>query len=106
MHDEYMIPTELDQLIIALCADYLRRADVISDRSAPYNVIMEYRFLNYRIMNAAIEIVGTRDALLFVYDIGNNVGYAASDLYLLSESVYKQRKKEVKENIARRLSLM
>lgn len=106
MDYETLMPTELDNLIVALCADYLRRADVISRRDAPYNVIMEYRFLNYRIMNAAMEIAGSRDAILFVYDIGNNVGYASSDLYSLSEAVYKERKMEVKNNIARRLSLM
>ncbi len=106
MDYESLMPTELDNLIVALCADYLRRADIISRRDAPYNVIMEYRFLNYRIMNAAMEIAGSRDAILFVYDIGNNVGYASSDLYSLSEAVYKERKMEVKNNIARRLSLM
>ena len=106
MYDELLIPEGLDNLLIALCADYLRRAEIISGRSAPYNVIMEYRFLNYRIMNAAVEIAGSRDALMFIYDIGNDVGYASSELGVLSEVVYKQRKKEVKENIARRLSLM
>lgn len=106
MYDEALMPTELDALIIALCADYPRRAEVISSRNAPYNVIMEYRFLNYRIMNAAMEIAGSRDALYFIYDIGRNNGYTSSDLFILSETVYKERKKEVKENIARRLSLM
>ena len=106
MHDEYLIPVGLDEVIIALCADYSRRAEVISRRNAPYNVIMEYRFLNYRILNAAAEIAGSRDAMFFVKDIGNNIGYAESDLFVLSETVYKERKKEVKENIARRLSLM
>ena len=106
MDYESLMPTEFDNLITALCGDYLRRADIISRRDAPYNVIMEYRFLNYRIMNAAVEIAGSRDAILFVYDIGNNIGYAASDLYCLSEAVYKERKMEVKYNIARRLSLM
>lgn len=106
MHNEILMPNGLDNVIIALCADYLRRAEVISNRSAPYNVIMEYRFLNYRIMNAAVEIAGNRDALLFIYDIGNDIGYASSELWMLAETVYKQRKKEVKENIARRLSLM
>lgn len=106
MHDENLMPPELDALITAICADYTRRAEVISRRAAPYNVIMEYRFLNYRIMNAAMEIAGSRDALFFINDIGGNVGYAQSDLWVLSESVYKERKKEVKDNIARRLSLL
>ena len=106
MHDELLMPPELEAIICALCADYFRRAEIISRKAAPYNVIMEYRFLNYRIMNAAIEIAGSRDALFFIKDIGENVGYAASDLFVLSEAVYKERKKEVRDNIAKRLSLM
>ena len=106
MYDEYVMPMELEGLIVALCADFCRRSKVIQDKSAPYNVIMEYRFLNYRIVNAAIEIAGSRDALEFIWDIGSGRGYAESELWVLSEAVYKQRKKEVKSNIARRLSLM
>lgn len=106
MYDELLMPPELEAIVCALCADYPRRADIISRKAAPYNVIMEYRFLNYRIMNAAIEIAGSRDALFFIKDIGENVGYAASDLFVLSEAVYKERKKEVRDNIAKRLSLM
>ncbi|MBO7195726.1 MAG: hypothetical protein J6V80_00140 [Clostridia bacterium] len=106
MYDEVLMPQSIDNIVTALCADYMRRAEVISGRSAPYNVIMEYRFLNYRIMNAAIEIAGSRDALFFINDIGHDVGYAASELWVLSEMIYKQRKKEVKDNIARRLSLI
>ena len=106
MYDEYVMPMELEGLIVALCADFCRRSEVIRDKSAPYNVIMEYRFLNYRIVNAAIEIAGSRDALEFIWDIGSGRGYAESELWVLSEAVYKQRKKEVKSNIARRLSLM
>ena len=57
-------------------------------------------------MNAAVEVAGPRDALVFIKDIGYGIGYAASDLLVLSEVVYKQRKTEVKYNIARRLSLI
>lgn len=106
MYNGLLMPSELETLIVALCADYTRRAEVIFNRTAPYNVIMEYRFLNYRIMNAAIEIAGSRDAICFIKDIGRNVGYAQSDLWILSEARYKQLKREVKDNIARRLSLM
>ena len=106
MYDEILIPEALDDIVVALCADYSRRAEVITSRNAPYNVIMEYRFLNYRIMNAAMEIAGSRDALFFIKDIGQDIGYAASDLYVLSEKIYKERKREVKINIAKRLSLM
>lgn len=106
MYDELLMPEGLDALITSLCADYSRRAEVISNRDAPYNVIMEYRFLNYRIMNAAIEIAGPRDAIRFIKDIGDNIGYADSELWVLSERFYKIRKREVKYNIARRLSLI
>ena len=106
MYDDVVMPGELDSLVVAYCADYTRRADVISKKNAPYNVIMEYRFLNYRIMNAAMEIAGSRDALFFIKDIGQDIGYAASDLYVLSEKIYKERKREVKINIAKRLSLI
>ena len=106
MHDELLIPEELEQILIALCADYTRREEIIRRKDAPYNVIMEYRFLNYRIMNATIEIAGSRDAIYFIKDIGGNIGYSESDLWVLSEVVYKERKREVKLNILKRLSLM
>ena len=106
MYDELMIPDGLDAIVISLCADFSRRAEVISNKTAPYNVIMEYRFLNYRMINAAVEMAGTRDALSFINDIGNNVGYSDSELWTLSERVYKLRKREVKYNIAKRLSLI
>lgn len=106
MYDDVLIPPELERIVIALCADYQRRAEIIGSKNAPYNVIMEYRFLNYRIMNAAMEVAGSRDALFFINDIGTDIGYAASDLFVLSEKVYKERKREVKINIAKRLSLL
>ena len=107
MHNEdIVIPEGVDRIIKELCADYARRAGVMQSKSAPFNVIMEYRFLNYRIMNAAIEIAGSRDAVCFIKDIGDERGYATSDLWVLSESEYKTRKIKVKLNIARRLSLI
>ena len=106
MYDEGLIPEGVASIVSALCADYYRRAEVIAFKKAPYNVIMEYRFLNYRMVNAAAEIAGMRDAERFIYDIGNNVGYATSELYALSEKVYKSRKSDVRLNIARRLSLV
>ena len=105
MYNEMTMPKGVEALVNALCADYFRRSQVISERTAPYNVIMEYRFLNYRIMNAALEIVGARDALAIISDIGKRRGYAKSDS-LLSEKTYKSQKTAVKHNIARRLSLL
>lgn len=100
------LPLPIEKLIGLLCADYPRRDSVIKERTAPYNVIMEYRFLNYRILSAATEIAGSRDALEFIGDIGNDTGYASSELWILTERVYKERKGAVKHNIARRLSLI
>ena len=106
MHDEALIPDGVEEIIRVLCADYTRRALVLECKNAPFNVIMEYRFLNYRILNAAIEIAGTRDARVFIKDIGEEIGYAATDLWLLPELEYKNRKAQIKVNIARRLSLI
>ena len=105
MYHEEIMPKSLERLIVCMCADYPRRQSVIENRTAPFTVIMEYRFLNYRMMNAAMEVAGSRDALAFINDIGKNIGYAKTSLYALSESVYKERKEGVKQNIARRLSL-
>lgn len=105
MYDESVMCKSLENLIKAMCADFGRRALVIEERSAPYNVIMEYRFLNYRILEAAIEVSGSRDAREYISDIGLGIGYANSALNVLSEHTYKTRKKEIKRNIARRLSL-
>lgn len=106
MSNANIMPKGIENVIIALCADYFRRAEIIEKRSAEFNVIMEYRFLNYRMINAAIEVAGPRDAISFIKDIGLENGYATTDVSLLSERAYKTRKTEVRNNIARRLSLM
>ena len=100
-----IMPEAIEIIIMALCSDYFRRNSVIESQSATYRVIMEYRFLNHRIYNAAAEIAGERDAVGFIRDIGCGNGYAKSSLSNLTERVYKMRKKEVKYNIAKRLSL-
>ncbi len=105
MLNEILMPKTLDALVIALCADYGRRAAALESREIPFNVTMEYRFLNYRMINAAMEIAGEQDALTFIYEIGSRLGYTATATYL-SETVYKTRKKAVKENIAKKLSLL
>lgn len=106
MYNEKVMPEGLEKIIKSLCADYARRAVIITCKNAPFNVVMEYRFLNYRILNAAIEVAGDRDARSFIQDIGDGTGYASTGLWNLSESEYKHRKSLVKKNIARRLSLL
>jgi len=106
MYDEDVMSEGLERIVKSLCADFSRRALIVEYRNAPFNVIMEYRFLNYRIMNAAIEIAGPRDARGFIKDIGEDAGYASSAVGLLSENEYKKRKNQIKYNIARHLSLI
>jgi hypothetical protein len=67
---------------------------------------MEYRYLNFKILTAATEIVGEEYAQTMIRDIGEGVGYAYTDLYLMSESSYKIKKAQVRENIARKLHLI
>ena len=105
MHGEILIPQTLNSVIVALCADYQRRSIAIEERNLPFNVIMEYRFLNYRMINAAMEVAGDRDALSFITEIGKKTGHSNSSTYIC-EALYKSRKKEVKANIARKLSLL
>lgn len=104
MYDEKVMPKAVDRLVVALCADYFRRKRLIERGGAPYTVIMECRYLNYRIYDAAFQIVGG-NAEPFIRDIGDGVGYASSGIVGISESTYKKRKAEVKRSIARRLAL-
>ena len=95
----------LDGLVCALCGDYFRRDDAITERSASKRVDMEYRYLNFLMFEAASEIVGERVATAFIDEIGRHTGYAASAVPL-SENVYKVRKQEVKIAIAKKLHLL
>ena len=105
MYDEKVMPQAVDRLVVALCADYFRRKRIVERGGAPYTVIMECRYLNYRILDAACQIVDASDAESFIREIGEGVGYADSIISRLSESTYKIKKKEVKRSIAKRLSL-
>ncbi len=105
IYADMLMPEAVEIIIMALCSDYFRRMSVIESGMATYRIIMEYRFLNHRIYNAVEEIVGKRDAIAFIKDIGKGTGYAKSDIITLSERNYKIMKKEVKLNIAKRLSL-
>ena len=96
----------VSELVIALCADFERRRCAIRDKSMSQRVLMEYKFLNLRILEATMEIVGVRDALLFIDDIGARRGYANSQIDGLSEPIYKRKKAEVKLYIAKKLALI
>ena len=100
----YSCERTLDAHLVALCADYDRRERVVRERSSTYRVIMTYKFLNYKILEAAISVAGNRDAPIFIKDIGNHIGYSDTEV-ALSESVYKLRKLDVKLAILRSLGL-
>ena len=95
----------LDDVIVALCRDYERRAMAIARGGYKRRTLMEYRYLNAEIFDAAAECVGECDAPVFIAEIGEKVGYAKSKLYRLSETSYKQKKREIKRAIAIKLHL-
>ena len=96
----------LDKLIKMLCLDYQRRAGALEEGIVGRRVAMEYRYLNYRMIEAAGRIVGESDALQYIKEIGDSVGYAKSEILIGSEPAYKRRKQAVKLGIARALYLL
>ena len=105
MCDEKVMPKGTDALVVALCADYFRRKRLIERKTASYTVIMECRYLNYRILDAAASVVGTAYAERFIREIGERRGYDPSGDIYMSEIYYKRKKREVKLAIAKRLSI-
>ena len=95
----------LSDIIVALCRDYDRRSAAIATRSSTRRVLMEYKYINTRIFDAAAEIVGSKNAETMIREIGWRIGYASSDLYTMSEGAYKNAKLGVKDNIAVKLYL-
>lgn len=96
----------LDEVIVALCLDYERRRAAIAEGSYGKRTLMEYRYINFRIFEAAAEIAGERLAERFIYEIGNKIGYAAGELTQMSELSYKRKKCEIKRAIAQKLHLV
>ena len=90
----------LDNLCVALCADFRRRARAIAERSASRRTVFEYRYLNDRIF-FTLSLVGERDsAMRYIEEIGNKIGYANSYFMdEISEVTYKKRKAEIKRRI-------
>ena len=97
--------SSVDTLVISLCLDYFRRKAALAERSVSKRVDTEFRYLNFKIFDAAAEIVGERDAEIYIKEVGERVGYAKSELYMLSEVTYKQYKRMIKDNIAKKLHL-
>ena len=95
----------LDALVRALCLDYSRRARAISDKTVSHRTDTEFRYYNFKIFDAAAEVVGELDAELYIKEIGDRCGYAKSEFFIISEGTYKARKRAVMNNIAKKLHL-
>jgi hypothetical protein len=104
INDESYVDT-LDYLIIAICRDFRTRQRAIEEKSFRRRTLMEYEYLNRRLIEAASDVVGD-DYETYIDEIGNKIGYAYSKIDDISETEYKCRKKEVKISIAKRLHLM
>lgn len=99
------IESTLDTLVIALCLDYGRREEAILAKSVSRRTDTEFRYYNFKIFDAAAEIVGERFATIYINDIGRRVGYAKTELNCVSEVTYKGYKRMIKDNIAKKLHL-
>lgn len=95
----------LDTLVSALCADYSRRSELIRSGSISRRVETELRYLNAKIVDATLELCEDYELEGFITEIGSSVGYARSTLSHMSEVTYKNRKREIKNNIAQKLYL-
>ena len=100
-----LMDKSLEDIVIALCADFERRRLAIEEKALPKRVLLEYKFLNLRILEGTIEIVGIRNAKGFIDDIGARRGYAKSCIEDMSEPSYKKLKAKTKLSIAKKLSL-
>ena len=101
----WKIENSLDILISALCLDYARRQRAIEDRMATLRTDTEFRYYNFKIFDAAAEIVGEADAEKYIEEIGERIGYAKSSFSIISEVTYKKYKSEICKNIAKKLHL-
>lgn len=98
--------SSLDQLVTALCRDFGRREKAIREGVASRRTLTEFRYLNFKILEAVGEIVEECYVRLYINEIGENIGYAKTKSEGLSEIAYKHRKKCAKENIAKKLHLL
>ncbi len=96
----------IDGVVIALCFDYPRRQSAIMAHTATHRTETEFKYLNFKIFDAAAEIAGERHAEVYIKEIGARTGYAKSKMYFVSEVTYKNYKRLIKDNIAKKLHLV
>ena len=94
----------LTELICAMCKDYDRRREAIKQKRFSHRVTVEMKYINFKILEGAREIVG-EDAEKYIREIGYNIGYAKTDVEEISEISYKLKKADVKATIAKKLHL-
>lgn len=98
--------SSLDALVRALCQDYERRKNAIAEGSIGKRTHMEYAYINGKMLDAARELAGNKEAEIYIREIGEKRGYAYSDIPCASEVLYKKQKQKIKLNIARKLHLL
>ena len=96
----------VDQLVVAHCADYSRRKAQIERGGMSQRTVMELRYLNFRMLDAAAELVGEDDAEVYIEEIGMRRGYASTKIEDISESTYKIKKQKIKLALARGIHLI
>ena len=101
----WKLENSLELVICALCLDYERRRAAIEGRTHSKRTDTEFRYYNFKIYDAAAEIVGERFAEQYVREIGERIGFAGSEVNCVSEVTYKKYKRLIKENIAKKLHL-
>lgn len=106
MHNRTIIRGSVSELVRALCLDYPRRADAIYNHSVSGRVENEFKYYNYKIFDAAAEIVGEAMAENFIREIAERTGYASSEVRNMCETTYKTHKRDTAVNIARKLYLI
>lgn len=98
--------SSVDLLVSALCLDFPRREKAIREGGVSRRTLIEFRYLNFKIMEAVGEVVTATEAMTYIKEIGENIGYAKTKFTELSEVAYKTRKKSIRDNIARKLHLL
>ena len=97
------LPPTVEELVIAMCKDYKRRAEALECAEVSTRTKVEFRYLNYKIADAAGELVDKRYVPVFIEEIGSRTGYASTRVDGMSENMYKSKKSSIKINIARKL---
>ena len=100
------LPLVLNRLIVSVVGDYDRRASILRRRAAAEDVLLRYHELNRAIDEAIAEVCEESIRHQMRLDIGEGRGARKTPLYFLGEGLYKKRKREAKESIARHLHLI